>query len=101
MAKATKTWKIGEYMKGGVLTVEITGKVVHIIGKDWDTSAGWTKKSNQSNAKEFTRRTILATERDAERKIMDFIEDLATHYWASEVVEWIKTKVELESEFDW
>ena len=42
-----------------------------------------------------------ATERNAEHKIMDFVEDLATHYWASEVVEWIKTKVELESEFDW
>lgn len=98
---ATKTWKIGEYMKGGVLTVEITGKVVQIIGKDWDTSAGWTKKSNQSNAKEFTKGTILATEENAERKMIDFLEDLTTNYYAGEVVEWIKTKVELKSEFDW
>ena len=101
MGKATKTWKIGEYMKGGVLTVEINGDKINIIAKDWDTSAGYTKKSNQSNAKEFTRGTILSTDSNAERKMMDFLEDLTTHYYASEVVKWIKTKVKLESEFDW
>ena len=26
MVKKTKTWKIGEYCKGGIITVEITGK---------------------------------------------------------------------------
>ena len=101
MAKATKTWKIGEYCKGGIITVDISGKVISIIGKDWDTSAGYTKKSNQSNAKEFTRGTILSTDSNAERKMMDFLEDLTTHYYASEVVKWIKTKVELQSRFDW
>jgi hypothetical protein len=101
MAKATKTFKIGEYCKGGVITVEITGKVVHIIGKDWDTSAGWTKKSNQSNAQEFTRGTVLSTDSDAERKMMDFLEDLTTHYYASTVVDWIKSKVVLKNEFGW
>jgi hypothetical protein len=98
---ATKTFKLGEVCKGGVITVEIKGKVISIIGKDWDTSAGYTKKSNQSNAKEFTRGTILSTDSNAERKMMDFLEDLSTHYYADEVVSWIKTKVKLESEFDW
>ena len=98
---ATKTFKLGEVCRGGVITVEIKGKVISIIGKDWDTSAGYTKKSNQSNAKEFTRGTILSTDSNAERKMMDFLEDLATHYYASEIVKWIKTKVKLESEFDW
>ena len=98
---ATKTWKIGEYCKGGIITVETKGKVISIIAKDWDTSAGYTKKSNQSNAKEFDRETVLSTDSNAERKMMDFLEDLTTHYYASEVVKWIKTKVKLESEFDW
>jgi hypothetical protein len=40
MAKASKTFKIGEYAKGGVITAEVQGKVVTIIGKEWDTSQG-------------------------------------------------------------
>ena len=100
MAKATKTWKIGEYCKGGIITVEINDKVISIIGKDWDTSAGYSKSSNQSNAKEFTRKNILTTSGDAEYKMMNFLEDLTTHYYASEVVSWIKSKVTLGGEFD-
>ena len=98
---ATKTWKIGEYCKGGIITVEIKGKVISIVGKDWDTSAGYTKKSNQSNAKEFYRRSVSSEEAQAEYKLMDFLEDLTTYYYASEVVKWIKTKVELKGRFDW
>jgi NMD protein affecting ribosome stability and mRNA decay len=101
MAKATKTFKIGEYCKGGIITVEINGNVIDIIGKDWDTSAGYTKKSNQSNAKEFDRETVLSTDSNAQRKMMDFLEDLTTYYYASEVLDWIKSKVKLGSEFDW
>lgn len=100
MAKTTKTFKIGEYCKGGIITVEINGSVIDIIGKDWDTSAGYTKKSNQSNAKEFTRETYNAGDRNVERQMMDFLEDLTTHYYASEVVSWIKSKVTLEANSD-
>ncbi len=97
MAKATKTWKIGEYAKGGVITVEITGKVISIIGKDWDTSTGYSKSSNQSNAKEFTRGTITADDRDAYRKMYDFLTDLTTHYYADTILKWIESKVKLEN----
>jgi hypothetical protein len=93
---ATKTWKIGEYCKGGIITVETKGKVISIIAKDWDTSAGYTKKSNQSNAKEFDR-----TDSNAEGKMIDFLKDLTTHYYADEVMSWIKTKVEFKGGFDW
>lgn len=96
MSKATKTWKIGEYMKGGVLTVEISGKNINIIAKDWDMSAGSSKGSNQSNAKEFDREVISTEDTNAERKIMDFLEDLSTHYYASVVRDWIISKVTLQ-----
>lgn len=99
MAKATKTWKIGEYAKGGVITVEITGKVVSIIGKEWDTSTGYKKSSNQSKAKEFTRGTVLANERNAEWKLSEFLCDLTTSYYAGEIIKWIKSKVKVEPEF--
>ena len=97
----TKTFKIGEYCKGGIITVEIKGKVINIIGKDWDTSTGYSKKSDQSNAKEFTRGTVLSTDTNVERKMMDFLEDLTTHYYACTVVDWIKSKVTLEANKGW
>jgi hypothetical protein len=99
MAKATKTFKIGEYAKGGVITAEVNGKVITVIGKEWDTSTGYKKSSNQSNAKEFTRGTVLANEQDAEWKLSNFLCDLTTSYYADEVVKWIKSKVEIRTEF--
>jgi hypothetical protein len=106
MAKATKTWKLGEVAQGGVITAEIigtslipNGKIITIIGKEWDFSTGSRKSSNQSNAKEFTRGSVLANEQDAERKLYMFLSDLSTSYWADEIIKWIKTKVKIEPLF--
>jgi hypothetical protein len=101
MGKATKTWKIGESMQGGVLTVEINGDKIDIIAKQWDFSKGSNKSSDQSKAKEFDRETYNATDNNVERQMMDFLEDLTTHYYASEVVSWIKSKVTLEVNSGW
>jgi hypothetical protein len=83
-----KTWKIGEYSKGGVITVEINGK-------EWDSSQGYSKGSNQSNAKEFTRRTILSNERYSENKMFFFLNDLTTGYYADNIIQWIKSKIQI------
>lgn len=99
MAKATKTWKIGERMQGGVLTVEINGSRIDVIGKEWDNSKGYSKSSDQSGAKEFTRKTFLAN--NSERQIIDFLEDLSTYYHADEVMKWIKTKVQFKESYGW
>jgi hypothetical protein len=99
MAKATKTWKIGEYAKGGIITVEITGKVIAIIGKEWDTSTGYNKSSDQSNAKEFTRGTVTADDSEAYRKMYFFLTDLTTSYYADNILKWIETKVKLNNTF--
>jgi hypothetical protein len=100
MAKATKTWKIGEYCKGGVITVEISGKEINIIGKEWDFSTGSRKSSNQSNAKEWTRLTINLSatylSADASNKCEWFLFDLTTSYWTDEIMNWIKTKLQFE-----
>jgi hypothetical protein len=93
----TKTFKIGEYCQGGVITVEIHGKVIIIIGKEWDFSQGTRKSSNQSNAKEFTRGTVMTTEQNAEMKIEMFLTDLTTSYWADKIMDWIKSKVSFNS----
>ena len=99
MAKATKTFKIGEYAKGGVITAEVNGKLITIIGKEWDYSKGSRKSSDQSNAKEFTRGTVLSNEQDAEWKLSNFLCDLTTSYYADEIIKWVKTKVKIEPEF--
>jgi len=99
MAKATKTWKLGEVAQGGVITAEVNGKLITIIGKEWDTSTGYKKSSNQKNAKEFTRGTVLANEQDAEWKLFNFLCNLTTSYYADEIIKWVKSKVKIEPEF--
>lgn len=92
---ATKTFKIGEYAKGGVITVETTPNHVTVIGKDWDMSKGTKKSSDQSNAKEFCRKqvSIAHSTDNSERELSDYLCDLTTSYYADQIMDWIKTKV--------
>ena len=83
----TKTFKIGEYCKGGVITAQVTSGNVIIIAKDWDTSAGWNKGSNQSNAKEFNRITV---QKNNLSPVEDFLMDLTTSYYTEQVLDWVK-----------
>jgi hypothetical protein len=95
-----KTFKIGEYAKGGVITVEIKGwanDLIAVIGKDWDASQGWSRGSNQSNAKEFTRKEVKATDYNAERELDNFLCDLTTSYYAGQILDWIKTKTKFQA----
>ena len=97
--KKIKTWKIGEYAKGGIISVEIestfrNGNVVTIIGKEWDSSQGYKKSSNQSNAKEFIRTTIHCSyDSDAQRKMFRFLNELTTSYYVDNIIGWIKSKI--------
>jgi hypothetical protein len=97
---ATKTFKIGEYCKGGVITVEASKRNVTIIAKDWDFSTGSRRSSNQSNAKEFDRCEVFTSSNDAERQLDNFLHDLTTSYYAGQVMDWIKTKTTF-TENDW
>ena len=102
---ATKTWKLGEICRGGIITVNVTKTQVVIIGKDWDTSAGWNKGSNQSNAKEWYRETIARPEDTMEydwmsmrhpewkTSALDALNYLTTGYYADEIVKWIESKI--------
>ena len=42
---STKTWKLGENSKGGVITVTTTKKSVLIQAKEWDYSQGSSRKA--------------------------------------------------------
>jgi hypothetical protein len=87
-----KTFKIGEYCKGGVITVEASKRTVTIIAKDWDMSQGTRRSSNQSNAKEFDRIEVFTSSNYAERELNNFLHDLTTSYYAGQVMDWIKSK---------
>jgi len=98
---ATKTWKLGEVCRGGVITVEANSKQVTVIGKEWDFSKGSRRSSDQSNAKEFDRATVNTDSTYAYRTLDNFLNDLTTSYYAGQVMEWIESKVKLGKHSNW
>ena len=98
---ASKTFKIGESCKGGVITANVTKTKVAIIGKEWDTSAGYSRGSSQTNAKEFTRLEVSTDDRDAERKLDFFLCDLTTSYYADQVMDYVRKNTTLHKRSMW
>jgi hypothetical protein len=95
----TKTWNLGENCLGGVIHVEFSGGIIHVIGKEWDASVGWSRNSDQSNAKEFTRCSVHLQETGAYRKISDFLDILTTSYYAAEILTWMEMRVGLKHQW--
>ena len=87
----TKTFKIGEYARGGVITAITASDKITIIGKEWDFSTGSKKSSNQSNAKEFTRLEVNLTEDNANQQLEFFLNDLTTAYYTGIIMQWIQS----------
>jgi hypothetical protein len=93
--KATKTFKIGEYCKGGIIQVQIKGKTILVIGREWDHSSGRRSKQNGHNNPEWTRITIEADNENAWRVIDAFLHELTTSYYAGTIMKWIESKIKL------
>ena len=98
---ATKTWKLGEVCRGGVITVETKKNEVTVIAKEWDFSQGSRKGSNQSNAKEWNRLEVDVEQTNADRKLSFFLGDLTTSYHADNIMKWIESKVKLNKQMFW
>ena len=92
---ATKTWKLGELCQGGVITVETSAKKVKVIAKEWDVSQGYSRGSNQANAKPFNTLEVDTDLSSSYSKVDDFLNDLTTSYWADEIMTWIRSKSKL------
>jgi hypothetical protein len=92
---AKKTWKIGEYCKGGIISVEVNKSEVILYLKDWDFSKGSNRSSDQSNAK------VLETERfvsdgsstDVCYEMVYVLCDWTTSYYADQIITWIKENI--------
>jgi len=98
---ASKTFKIGECAKGGVITAIATKTKVTIIGKEWDSSKGFNKSSDQSNAKEWTRLEVSTNSSDADRQLTMFLNDLTTSYYTDQVIDWCTSKSDLNKRMFW
>ena len=98
---AKKTFKIGEYCRGGIITIETDKKNINIIGKDWDHSQGTMRGSDQSNAKEWTRLVVPIENPNAAREMSQFLNDLTTSYYTDQIMKWIESKVKLERNLFW
>jgi hypothetical protein len=100
---ATKTFKIGEYCRGGIIQAIAIKDKVTIIGKQWDHSAGSRKSSNQSNAKEWTRLEVNTSDQNARRELDNFLNDLTSSYYSDEILKWVESNTELKSRsfFGW
>ena len=93
MGTRTKTWKIGEYCKGGVITVEVDdADGVCVIGKEWDFSTGSRKGSCQKNAKPFCSQYFTTTGSGWQWGVEAYLSDLTACYYSDIIMDWIKSK---------
>lgn len=81
---ATKQFKIGEYVVGGIIQVTTNKNQIKINFNDY-----------------FSKETILTetfnlTSNTLRSDIMNFIEDNGTHYYADQLMKWIESKVDIK-----
>lgn len=90
-----KTFKIGECCRGGIIQAIATENKITIIGKEWDYSAGSTRGSNQTNAKEWCRYEFALDEfySNTYNDLSEVLNDLTTSYYAEEIIKWCKSKI--------
>jgi len=86
---STKTFKLGEVCRGGIITVITKGDKVTIIGKEWNHANGG-RKNQQKNNKEWTRLEVDAKYSGSRREIDDFLHDLTTSYYSGKILDWIE-----------
>jgi hypothetical protein len=77
---AKKRFKIGESALGGIIDVEIYGKLISVKALDWTT-----KKVVSSGS-------AMVDDYNCSEKIENYLLDLTTCYYAGKMMEWIKSK---------
>lgn len=79
--KKTKMFKIGEYAVGGIIQVDVVGKVVLIKALDWNTK------------KPVSTGSTSLDDPNAMMKIEDYLNELTSYYYAEKIMEWIKGSI--------
>jgi hypothetical protein len=78
--KANKSFKIGEYAVGGIIQVQLTGKVVVIKALDYTTKTPIKAGSTTTDTPGF------------ERMINNYLNELTSYYYAEKIMGWITEK---------
>jgi hypothetical protein len=86
---ATKSFKIGERAVGGIIKVDINGKVILVKALDY-----YSKKEVMSGS-------VLSTENNAKFKLDNYLNELTSSYYADKILKWIESKVELSKRDGW
>jgi len=82
---AKKSFKIGEYAVGGIIQVELKGKMLSVKALDYNS-----KREVQSGS-------ILTDEYNAYWKTMNYLNELTSSYYADKIMKFIESKTELNN----
>ena len=91
---ATKTFKLGEWARGGVIVASVDKEKIEISVRDWDTKAGYNRGSSQKNAKEIEHYTYYLNESKLYWNLYSKLADITTHYYAETIIEWLESKAD-------
>lgn len=80
---AQKTFKIGEYAVGGIITVRIVDTVVDINALDWNT-----KRIVMND--QFQIRGVYEPDF---HQVDNYLNELTSCYYADKILDWIKTHI--------
>lgn len=73
----TKLFKIGEYAIGGIIKVNLTGKIIQVYALDWNTRRVVSQGSTGTDDHEWT------------YKLDKYLNHLTSHYYAEKIYNWI------------
>ena len=82
---AKKSFKIGDYAVGGIIQVELKGKMLSVKALDYNS-----KREVQSGS-------ILTDEYNAYWKTMNYLNELTSSYYADKIMKFIESKTELNN----
>lgn len=82
----TKTFNIGEYCMGGILTIKINNYIT-IDCKDWDTKEILRSKTFEVKKYDYSNETNTIFE------IEEWLNDLTSSYYVSNILDYIEAKI--------
>jgi len=88
---ATKTFKIGEYAKGGIIRVKTTEKLITIdVINMFDTSEIIDSHQEVINEQHLINCDAL------ERRLNNFLHNITTSYYSGKIMNWLKDKTKIK-----
>lgn len=91
----SKTFNIGEYAVGGVISVEIDGKAIRVISRTANYKVPNFKESDQSKQPARDLRNFEAGVMNEKWRIDEYLNSLTSSYYAGQILEYINENCNL------